>query len=158
MQPTDAERVLDHQRELRRLDRRDHAAGRVAADLGVVVERRRGPADLVGVLDQRLAALERHQLGELVGARAEPRGDLVQHLAALDRRGALPAALSLARRGDRRVELLGGGARDGRDGALGRTGSRPRAVAVAGDELAADQQPGLDRSHAAMLARGFPAG
>ena len=109
-----ADRVLDHERELCRLDRGDHAAGRVAADLGVVVERRRGPADLVGVLDPRLAALERHQLGELVGARTQPRRDLVQHLAALDRRGPLPAALSLGRGGDRRVELLAGRRRDGR--------------------------------------------
>ena len=61
--PDDADRLLEHERELRRLDRRDHAAGEVAAHLGVVVERGGGPADLVGVLDQRLAALERHHAG-----------------------------------------------------------------------------------------------
>ena len=47
----DAHRLLDDQRQLGGLDRRDHAAGVVAADLGVVVEHGGGPADLVGVLD-----------------------------------------------------------------------------------------------------------
>ena len=57
----DADRLLDDERQLGRLDRRDHPAGRVAADLGVVVEGGRGPVDLVGVLDHRLAALAGHQ-------------------------------------------------------------------------------------------------
>ena len=86
-----AHRLLQHQRELRRLDRGDHAAGAVAPDLRVVVERGRRPADLVGVLEQRLAALERHHARQLVGARAQPRGHLVQHLAALDRGRARPS-------------------------------------------------------------------
>ena len=86
----DAHRLLEHERELRLFDRRDHAAGEVAAHLGVVVEGRGRPADLVRVLDERLAALLRHQLGELAGARPEPRGQLVQQLSALDRRGLRP--------------------------------------------------------------------
>ena len=53
--------VLDDERKLRRLDRRDDAAGRVAADLGVVVEGGRAPADLVGVLRAGLSALRRHE-------------------------------------------------------------------------------------------------
>ena len=69
----DAERLLEHQRQLGRLDRRDHAARRVAADLGVVVERGRGPADLVAVLDQRLAALARHQSRRARRCRARSR-------------------------------------------------------------------------------------
>ena len=141
-----ADRVLDHERQLARLDRGDHAAGGVAADLRVVVERGGGPADLVGVLDQRLAALERHQLGELVGARAQPRGHLVQHLAALDRRGALPAALSLGGGRDRGVELLVRGRADGRHGLLAERVLDRDLVALAGDALAADRQPGLDRA------------
>ena len=63
-----AEGVLDDERELRRLDRRDHAPGGVAADLGVVVEGGRAPADLVGVLQHGLSALRRHQRRQLVGA------------------------------------------------------------------------------------------
>ena len=81
--------------------------GRVAADLGVVVERGGRPADLVGVLDQRLAALGRHQLGELVGAGAQPVGDLVQHLGPLDRGRVAPSRARPRRGGDGRVELVG---------------------------------------------------
>ena len=117
----DAERVLDHERELRRLDRRDHPAGAVAADLGVVVERGRAPLDLVAVLDQRLAALGGHRPGELLAVLAQPPRDLVEHLAALAGRRRRPAAERLARRGDRGVDLLGRGGGDGRD-RLGRVG------------------------------------
>ena len=39
----DAHRLLQHERELRGLDRRDHASAEVAAHLGVVVEGRGGP-------------------------------------------------------------------------------------------------------------------
>ncbi len=149
------DRVLDHQRQLGGLDRGDHAPGRVAADLGVVVERRRGPADLVGVLDPRLADLERHQLGELVGPVAQPGGDLVQQLAPLDRGGALPAALRRGRGRDRGVELLGRGGGDRRDRLLGERVLDRERVALPGDRLAADQQPRLDLSHGPMLARAF---
>ena len=142
-----ADRLLDHQRELGRLDRGDHPAGGVAADLGVVVEGGGGPADLVRVLDQRLAALQGHQLGELVAAGAKPGGDLVQELGALDRRRSLPAALGLAGRGDRRRHLLVRGRGHGchrllRGGVLDR-----QRLAVAGDRLAADQQPRLGLRH-----------
>ena len=148
-----ADRVLDHQRELARLDRRDHPPGRVAADLGVVVEGGGGPADLVGVLDQGLAALERHQLCELVRPRTEPGRDLVQQLAALDRRGALPPALGVGRGGDRRVELLLGRGADGRDDLLVEGVLDLDLGALAGHPLAADQQPGLDLGHGSMLSR-----
>ena len=112
----DAHRLLDHQRELRGLDRRDHAAREVAAHLGVVVERRRGPADLVGVLDQRLAALARHRLGQLVG----PRADAARRPRAASRRARAPAsrptrASAVARRRDRRVDLLLRGRADRRE-------------------------------------------
>ena len=152
------DRVLDHQRELAGLDRRDHATGGVPADLGVVVERRRGPADLVGVLDQRLAALEGHQLGELVGARAHARGDLVQQLGALDRGRALPAALGLGGGRDRGIELLVRRRSDGRDGLL-----RVRVLdrdlgARAGHALASDRKPGLDLAHPDKATVGFRAG
>ena len=40
----DAHRLLEHERELRGLDRRDHAAREVAPQLGVVVERRGRPS------------------------------------------------------------------------------------------------------------------
>ena len=99
------ERLLQHERELRRLDRRDHPALRAARQLGVEVERARRPADLVAVLDQRLAALAGHQLGQLVGAGAQPRGDLVQRLRALGGRRRGPLALGAAGVLDRGVEL-----------------------------------------------------
>ena len=146
-----ADRLLDHQRQLGRLDRGNHPAGRVAADLRVVVEGGRRPADLVRVLDQRLAALQRHQLGELVAAGAEPGGDLVQELGALDRRCSLPVALRLARRGDRRRDLLVRGRGHGRDRLLGGRVLDRQRLALAGDLLAADQQPRLGLLHGAML-------
>ena len=86
-----AHRLLEHERELRGLDGRDHAAGEVAAHLRVVVERRGRPADLVAVLDERLAALERHQPAKLVDAGTQARRHLVQQLGALDRRRVRPA-------------------------------------------------------------------
>ena len=123
---------------------RDHAAGRVAADLGVVVERRRGPADLVGVLDQRLAALLRHHRGELVGAspaaarrpraasrRARPAG-VAPHSRAASRAAAIAASSCSGEAGaDLGDRLLGAGVLD----------RERRAVPV--DLLAADQQPRL---------------
>ncbi len=135
-----AEGVLDHERQLRRLDRRDHPAGAVAADLGVVVERRRAPLDLVAVLDQRLAALGGHRPRELLAVLAQAAGDLVEHLAALAGRRRRPEGKGLPSGGDRRVDLLRRGAADGGDG-LG----RERVLdldrgALSGDELAADQQ------------------
>ena len=54
MQPQTG-RLLRHESELRRLDRGNDAAREVAPHLGVVVEGRSGPADLVAVFDQRLA-------------------------------------------------------------------------------------------------------
>jgi hypothetical protein len=118
--PDDTERLLEHERELGRLDRRDDPAGEVAAHLGVVVERGGGPADLVGVLDQWLAALERHRVRELVGPGSQPGRDLVQELGALGGRRRRPAGEGLARGGDRRVDLFGRGGPDLRDGLLGR--------------------------------------
>ncbi len=102
----DPERVLDHQGELARLDRRDHPAGRVPADLRVVVERGCDPADLVGVLDQRLSALRGHERRELVGARAQPSGHLVEHVRALRSRRGFPGTESRPRGLNRSVHLL----------------------------------------------------
>ena len=114
-------------------------------ELGVEVERGGRPADLVGVLDQRLAALERHHARELVGARAQPGRDLVQQLAALDRRAfAAHAAAGLARGGDRGVDLLGARRAPTSASVSSVAGfSTASGGAVAGDLLAADQQPGL---------------
>ena len=105
----DPERVLDHHRQLGRLDRRDHAAGVVAADLGVVVEGRRRPLELVAILDQRLAALGGHRAGELLALLAQPPRDLVEQLAALARRASAPIRPGLAGGGDRGLDLLGRG-------------------------------------------------
>ena len=115
----DPERVLDDHRQLGRLDRRDHAAGVVAADLGVVVEGRRRPLELVAVLDQRLATLGGHRPRQLLGVLAQPPRDLVQHLAALSGAGPRPARPGLTRGRDRGVDLLGRGERD-LDDRLGR--------------------------------------
>ena len=139
-----AHRLLQHQGELGRLDRRDHAAGAVAPDLRVVVERGRGPADLVGVLEQRLAALERHHPGQLVGAGAQPRRHLVQHLAALDRGRARPSARRFARGRDRGVHLLGAGSATPAMRLLGVRVLDVQRRPVAGDLLAADQEPRLE--------------
>ena len=150
-----ADRLLQHERELRRLDRRDHAAGAVAPDLGVVVERGGGPADLVGVLDQRLAALERHHARELVGALAQQRAPP----RAAPRRARRPAcaAQSAGRLGARRrsprrparrdgaptvgQRLLRGGVLDGQRGAVAR------------HLLAADQQSRLELGPSDALRR-----
>ena len=142
----DAHRLLQHQGELRRLDRRDHAAGEVAAHLRVVVERGGRPADLVGVLDQRLAALERHQPRELVRAVAQPRGDLVQELGPLDGRHAAPVAGRLACRGDRGVDLLVRRQLDRGDRLLRVRVLDVEPLAVPRHLLAADQQARLGQS------------
>ncbi len=105
----DAHRLLEDEGKLRRLDRRDDAAGEVTPELRVVVEGRRRPSNLVRVLDQRLAALLGHQLGELVRAGAHLRSDLVEHLPALDRGRRGPGARRFPRRRDRCVDLLGRG-------------------------------------------------
>jgi hypothetical protein len=142
-----AERLLEHERKLRGLDRRDHPSGRVASDLGVVVEAGRGPADLVRVLDQGLAAFAGHHLGQLVGSRAQAGGDLVQHLAALYRGRAAPAGGRLAGRGHRRLELFGARLTQLGDRLL-RVGILDRErLAVARHLLAADQQSRLHRTH-----------
>jgi len=135
----DAEWLLEYQRELGRLDRRDDPAGEVAAHLGVVVERGGCPADLVGVLDQRLAALERHSARQLVGTRPQPGRNLVQQLGALGGRRRRPAGEGLARGGDRRVDLVGRGGPDLRDGLLGRGVLDGEPLALALDLLARDQ-------------------
>ena len=113
---------------------------RVAADLGVVVECRGAPLDLVAILDQRLAALGGHRPRQIVAALAKPPGDLVEHLAALERRRPRPARECRPGRGDRAVELLRRGRADRRD-RLGRERVLDlQRVALAGDALAADQE------------------
>src|SRR6185369_2312578 len=57
----------------------------------------RHPFDLVEVLDHRLAALERHDLGELAVHGADAGGDLVQQARLLEARYAAPPDLRLAR-------------------------------------------------------------
>ena len=144
-----AHRLLQHERELRRLDRRDHAAGAVAPDLGVVVERGRGPADLVGVLDQRLAALERHRPGQLVGAaRAGASRPRAASRRARPRASPPRRAPPRGPRRSRRRPARRRAARRSRASPPYR-GSRPSSGApVAGDLLAADQQPGLELAQA----------
>ena len=117
----------------------DHAPRRVAADLGVVAEAGDHPADLVAVLDQRLAHLQRHRLGQLVGAGLDPVGDLVQQLAAVhrqscihsrdDSRAAAIAAPSCSSLGALTVAIV-----------CSVKGFDLDPGAVAGDELAADRQ------------------
>ena len=142
----DAHRLLQHERELGRLDRRDHTAGEVAAHLRVVVEGRGRPPDLVGVLDQRLASLERHQPRELVRAVAQPRGDLVQELGTLDGRHVAPVAGRLASGGDRGVDLLVRRQLDRGDRFLGVRVLDLEPLAVSTHLLAADQQACLGQS------------
>ena len=134
-----AHRLLGHQGQLRRLDRRDHPPGRGTAQLGVEVERRRGPVDLVGVLDQRLAALQRHHARQLVLRRAEAGGHLVQHLAPLERGGPGPDGKRLGGRRDGGVHLCGRGRADVGDGLLGGRVLDGQGRALAVDLLSADQ-------------------
>ena len=89
----DAERVLDDHRQLGRLDRRDHPAG---AGRGRSRRSSRRPPRVHSTSSRfsisglpPSAVIVRRQL---VGALAQPPRDLVQHLAALDRRGPRPAA------------------------------------------------------------------
>lgn len=139
-----AERVHDDERELSRLDRWDDPTGRVAADLGVVVEGGGAPVDLVPVLDQRLPALRCDQRGEPILVLPQLAGHLVEQLTALDGRGARPAGPRLPGGSDRRVELVARDAADGRDRLLGvRVLDRQR-LPLAGDLFRADQQPSLD--------------
>ena len=77
--------------------------------LGVVAEGVGRPADLVGVLDQRLAALRGHQPAELVGVGAQPGSDPVEQLAALAGRGPPPAGQPPPGRLHGRVDLVGRG-------------------------------------------------
>ncbi len=114
-----AERVLDDQRQLARLDRRDHPAGRVTPDLGVVVERGGAPVDLVRVLDQGLATLGGHQRSELVLMLTQPSRNLVQQLAALTRRHRPPGLPGLPGGRDRGRRLLRRRAANGRHRLLG---------------------------------------
>ena len=146
----DAHRLLEDEGELRRLDRRDHPAREVAPELGVVVERRGRPPDLVRVLDQRLAALQRHQLGELVGAGAHPRSDLVEHLPALDRGRRGPGARRLPRRRDRGVDLLGRGEADRGELLLRERVLDRERVALARDLLTRNEQPCLHQPSLAI--------
>jgi hypothetical protein len=148
-------RLLQHHRELARLDRRDHAPGGVPADLGVVAEAGDDPAHLVGVLDQRLPALERHCLGELVGPRLDPVRDLVQELAPVHRGGAHPFLRGLARGGERRIELRVGRRADGRDRLLGERILDLELVAVAGHLLTVDQESSLEVHRSIVLVDGF---
>ncbi len=143
MQPHDPVRLLDHQGELGGLDRGDHPPGRVPPDLRVVVEAGRGPADLVAVLDQRLAPLQRHHLGELAAARLEAVRHLVQELAPVHGGRRRPLARALARGCDRGVELLGARRADGGDRLLAERVLDLDRVAVAGDLLAVDEKAGL---------------
>ena len=94
----DAERLLDGEVHLVGRHRRDRAAVRVARDLGVVVEAGGAPLDLVEVLDARLAALEREELGEAGAVFAHEAGGLVEELAALDRRHAFASGAERRRR------------------------------------------------------------
>ena len=133
--------------------------GRVAADLGVVVERGRGPADLVGVLDQRLAALERHQLRR---ARRCARAAAWRPRAAARRARPPGCAPSLA--APRRAAAIAASSCSA-DGALTvatvssvygfSTSSGPP---VPGDPLAPDREPGLDLAHPYKAIEGFGAG
>ena len=76
--PHHAEGLLHREVDLVLEPRGDGGAARGAPHLGVVVEAGGGPLDLVEVLDHRLAALDGHQLGQLVAALADDAGDLVQ--------------------------------------------------------------------------------
>jgi hypothetical protein len=111
---------------------------RVARDLGVILEARRAPLDLVEVLDARLAALEGQDSRQLRPVGAQQAGRLVEQLAALEGRQTAPPALSrrchAARAGDiafRRVGHLAheleGGWIDHAPQASGRRGA-PHAV------------------------------
>ena len=141
MQVTSAERLLEHQRELARLDGRDHAALRGARELGVEVERARRPADLVAVLDQRLAALARHQLGQLVGPVAHAGRHLVQRLRALGGGRARPLALgACGRPRSRRRAVPRRACRPRRSPPRGRGPRRSSAGPLPAHQLAADQQ------------------
>ena len=120
-----AERLLDREVDLVLEARRDGVAARVAPDLGVVVEAGGRPLDLVEVLDHRLAALERHELGELVvharGCAPRPRAGAspsrapgTRRHAGCARRAARTAAATSAAcaRGTRGDDLLGRGILD----------------------------------------------
>ena len=83
-----------------------------------------------------------HRLGELVGARAQPARDLVQHLAALDGGRALPARAPPRRRprSPRRPAASEGSATSATVSSVNGF-STASGLAFAADELAADQHP-----------------
>ncbi len=144
MQPTTPSGSLTTIASWRRLDRRDHPAGVVAADLGVVVEGRRRPLQLVAVLEQRLAALGGHRPRQLLGVLAQPPRHLVQQLAALAGGRARPARPGLPGGGHGRLDLLGRGRLSPSTIVSVVYGfSTATCSPRAGDELAADQQPGF---------------
>ena len=116
----DAIRLLEHEVELARLARRDDAPARVAPDLGVVAEARGGPAHLVAVLHQRLAALARQQLRQRLGLLGQLARHLVQHLGALSRPQRAPRREGGAGRAHRRVHVGGAPRRNALDDLLGR--------------------------------------
>ena len=97
----------------------NHPAGRVAADLRVVVEGRRVQPTSSEFSTSGLPPSSVISSASSSGAGAEPGGDLVQQLRALDRGRSLPAALRLSRGGDRRRDLLVRGRGDGCDRLLG---------------------------------------
>src|SRR5688572_20824773 len=65
----------------------------MTAELGVIVEARRGPLDLIEVLDHGLAALARHRLGQVPMHRSYASGHFVQHLRLVEPWNAPPLPL-----------------------------------------------------------------
>ena len=134
------DRLLDDERQLGRLDRGDDPPGPVAPDLGVVVERGGRPADLVGVLDQRLAALERHRPRR---ARRCARAGGVATSCSISPRSTA-GVRSQSRFASRAAAIAAStcssdGSADGRDRLLGGRVLDLERLAFAGDLLAADQ-------------------
>ena len=123
----DAHRLLHHERELGRLDRRDHAAREVAAHLGVVVERRRGPADLVASSRPAACRPRASSRGRARPLRARRR--VATSCSSSPRSPAghfAPRARRVARGGDRGIDLIERRRRQLAPGSTRRTDSRPR--------------------------------
>ena len=118
----------------------------IAVNLGrharVVLEARRGIRDVALRFDDGLAARERFERRELVGAIAQRPGDAQQDAAALVRRRVPPRAVErLARRGDRRVDIFSAGVGRRRDNlARGGIDHVDRVRAACADELPVDKQ------------------